>query len=185
MKVIKKIHIMAALLIFAPLSGIKALNSFESTSVKSPAESLQSGSQQQKQVSGVVRDAETQEPLIGVSIKVKGTNIATITDINGKYHLAWTNKSSTLVFSYIGKKTAEVSVNGRNTIDVALENVENTLSDVVVYTGYMTQKKADLTGSIAMANATDIKRGNSANAFKGLQGKMAGVMINPNGGNPA
>ena len=61
---------MAALLICAPLSGIKALNSFEAAPVMSPAENLQSGSQQQKQVSGVVTDAETQEPLIGVSIKV-------------------------------------------------------------------------------------------------------------------
>lgn len=51
------------------------------------------------------------------------------------------------------------------------------LSEVVVYTGYMTQKKADLTGSVAMANASDLKKNASANAMKSLQGKMAGVHI--------
>lgn len=59
------------------------------------------------------------------------------------------------------------------------------LSEVVVYTGYMTQKKADLTGSVAMASASDLKKNASANAMKSLQGKMAGVHITTNGGNPA
>ena len=150
-----------------------------------PGNATQQTSQQQKFVSGNVTDAETQEPLIGVSIKIKGTNIATVTDANGHYQLQLRTSQDILVFSYIGKKPVETQTNGRARLDVVMENDENTLSDVVIYTGYRTQKKADLTGSVAIANQADIARGNSANAMKGLQGKMAGVQITTNGGNPA
>lgn len=135
--------------------------------------------QQQKFVSGNVTDAETQEPLIGVSIKIKGTNIATVTDANGHYQLQLRTSQDILVFSYIGKKPVETQTNGRARLDVVMENDENTLSDVVIYTGYLTQKKADLTGSVAIANQADIARGNSANAMKASKGKWLAYRLQP------
>jgi len=143
------------------------------------------GAQQQKSISGTVTDAITNEPLIGVTVKVKGELTGTVTDADGRYQLNALSNRTMLVFSYIGKKTVEIAANGRSTINVTLEDDANTLSDVVIYTGYMTQRKADLTGSVAIANTIDITRSNSANAMKGLQGKMAGVLITTNGGNPA
>src|SRR5690606_24322127 len=69
------------------------------------------------------------------------------------------------------------------TIDVVLEDDNTVINEV--YVGYMTQRKADLTGSVAIANASDIAKNPSANAMKSLQGKLSGVHITTNGGNPA
>ena len=80
--------------------------------------------QQQKFVSGNVTDAETQEPLIGVSIKIKGTNIATVTDANGHYQIQLRTSQDILIFTYIGKKTVEIRTNGRARLDVVMENDE-------------------------------------------------------------
>lgn len=90
-----------------------------------------------------------------------------------------------LVFSYIGKKTEEAPVQGLSVLNITLQDDATMLSEVVVYTGYMSQRKADLTGSISLANASDIEKNPSANAMKSLQGKLSGVHITTNGGNPA
>ena len=139
---------------------------------------------QSKTVRGVVIEQITNEPLAGASVYVKGTTIGTMTDVNGSYQLNVPSDNSILVFSFIGKQTIERSVSGLSVIDVVLEE-DATLLDEVVFTGYMTQRKADLTGSISIATSADIVRNPSANAMKALQGKMAGVHITTNGGNPA
>lgn len=184
---VHKTNILASMLVLAAVMlpyGSRAGNA-RWADTPQPNERELAIAQQQRTVSGTVADKETGETLVGVSVKVRGGRAATITDINGRYQLNISSPQAVLVFSYIGKKTLEVAVNARTNIDAEMENDDNTLSDVVIYTGYMTQKKADLTGSIVMAGKSDIARGHSANAMKGLQGKMAGVLITTNGGNPA
>lgn len=148
------------------------------------ATQLPDETQQDKTVRGVVIEQNTNEPLPGASVYVKGTTVGTTTDIDGRYQLEVSSEDAVLVFSFIGKKTVERSVRGVTVINVVMED-EATMLDEVVFTGYMTQKKADLTGSVSIAASTDIIRNPSANAMKALQGKLPGVYITTNGGNPA
>lgn len=140
--------------------------------------------QQARVIQGTVLEEGTNEPLIGVNVIVKGTTIGTTTDVEGKYSIRIPSDNAILVFSYIGQKTEEYSVKGLRSLDIIMKSDATMLSEVVVYTGYMTQRKADLTGSVSMADTKDIKK-TSANAMKSLQGKMAGVKITTSGGNPA
>lgn len=141
--------------------------------------------QQGKMVRGVVTEKETNDPLIGVTVHVKGSTIGTATDADGQYQINVNSDNAILVFSYLGMTTEERSVKGVTVVDVAMREDATSLSEVVVYTGYMTQKKADLTGSLAMATASDIQKNPSANAMKSLQGKLPGVHITTNGGDPS
>ncbi|MGK6349948.1 SusC/RagA family TonB-linked outer membrane protein [Parapedobacter sp. DT-150] len=138
---------------------------------------------QDKIVRGIVSEAGTNEPLVGASVQVKGSAVGTVTNTAGRYEVTIASEEAILVFSYTGKKTVERPVKGLTVIDVVMEGEETMLSEV--YVGYMTQRKADLTGSIAIASADDIAKNPSANAMKSLQGKLAGVHITTNGGNPA
>ncbi|WP_223583444.1 SusC/RagA family TonB-linked outer membrane protein [Sphingobacterium sp. GVS05A] len=138
---------------------------------------------QQKIIRGEVRESGTNTALVGVNVRVKGRTGGTVTNSNGKYEIPIDSKESILVFTYTGKKTEERLVGENDLINVSLTDESNMLAEV--YVGYMTQRKADLTGSVAIANASDIARNPSANAMKSLQGKLAGVHITTNGGNPA
>lgn len=140
--------------------------------------------QQRRTISGVVTEKETGDVLPGVSVSIKGTTRGTMTDIDGRYSIEVDSPNNVLVFSYLGKRIIERPVGSFSTIDIILEDEENVLTEVV-YTGYMTQKKADLTGSLAMATAADIEKNPSANAMKSLQGKLPGVHITTNGGDPS
>lgn len=139
---------------------------------------------QTKTIRGIVIEQTTNDPLPGASVYVKGTTIGTTSDIDGKYQLNVPSEESILVFSFMGKKTVERPIKGMTVIDVIMED-DATVLEEVVYTGYMTQRKADLTGSISMATSDDIIKNPSANAMKALQGKLSGVHITTNGGNPA
>jgi TonB-linked SusC/RagA family outer membrane protein len=140
------------------------------------------GVAQEKTITGVVSEAGG-ETLSGVSVFVKGTTAGTITNVNGEYSIS-ANSNSILVFSYIGKKTVEIAVGNKTLLSVVMEDDVFILEDVVVQTGYMTQKKADLTGALALAGSEDLKQNPTANAMKALQGKLPGVFITSNG-NPA
>ena len=124
---------------------------------------------QGQSVKGKVADASTHEPLIGVSVIVKGTQNGAISDANGNYSLEIPSSNATLTFSYLGYHTIEMPVNGRSVIDVTLSE-DTKLLDEVVVVGYGTMRKKDLTGSVVqirpsiMANANpktvqDILRG--------------------------
>ncbi len=138
---------------------------------------------QQYLVRGEVRDSSTNAALAGVNVRIRGKAGGTATDANGRFELAVASKSDILVFSYTGKKTEERVVGESRLIHVSLVDEARMISEV--YIGYMTQRKADLTGSIAIADAEDIAKNPSANVMKSLQGKLAGVHITTNGGNPA
>src|SRR5690606_31273065 len=127
---------------------------------------------QPKQVKGAVTEEGTNQPLVGASIYIKGTTVGTVTNAAGVYEIGVADEDAVLVFSYTGMKTEERPVRGLSVINVTMGGEETMLSEV--YIGYMTQRKADVTGSIAMATADDIAKNPSANAMKSLQGKLAG-----------
>jgi TonB-dependent SusC/RagA subfamily outer membrane receptor len=134
------------------------------------------------EVKGQVSDSKG-ESLIGVSVKVKGTAIGVSTDANGRYTINVPDGSSVLVFTYIGYTTKEVSMAGRTSLDVVLEQNTEALQEVVVV-GYGTQKKSDLTGSVVSVTSKDIKDQAFSNINQALQGKVAGVAFTSTSGDP-
>ncbi|QZE15089.1 TonB-dependent receptor [Halosquirtibacter laminarini] len=130
---------------------------------------------------GVVTSKEDALTLPGVSIVVKGTNIGTVTDFNGKYSLK-VPEGSTVVFSFVGMKTQEV-VADRNTLNVTLKNSISDIDEVVVV-GYGVQKKALVTGANVNVKGEDIEKMNTGTAMEALQGVTPGVSITRNNGAP-
>jgi TonB-linked SusC/RagA family outer membrane protein len=126
-------------------------------------------------VKGVVNDEADKSSLPGVSVQVKGTKIGTTTDATGRYAIS-TPANATLVFSYLGYTSREVPVNNQTTLNVALSSSSQELEQVVVV-GYGTQRKKDLTGSIAQVKGEDLVRQPVQTATQALQGKVAGVQI--------
>jgi len=131
-------------------------------------------------VSGTVTSED--EPLIGVSVQVKGTSTGVVTDIDGAYTLD-VSTTDVLIFSYIGHTTQEVAVGNQTNIDVALEVDAAQLNEVIVV-GYSTQRKSDLTGSVAQLKGEDIEKYTFGDASQALQGRMAGVSVQQQGGAP-
>ncbi len=126
-------------------------------------------------VSGVVKD-NSGSPLPGVSVVIKGTTTGTITNANGEFNIK-SPKDATLVFSFIGMKTKEISVNGKTSINIVMES-ESIGLDEVVAIGYGYTKKKDLTGAVASVSADNlVKGGTVSNAAQALQGKTAGVQV--------
>lgn len=138
---------------------------------------------QDRTITGTVTDNK-QEPLIGVNVVVKGnTSVGAITDLNGKYSLSVPEGKATLVFSYIGYVTQEVSVGSRNTVDVVLVDDAQALDEVVVV-GYGVVKKRDLVGSIASVKSQDITAVPTSNVLESMQGKIAGLDMTRSSGQP-
>ena len=119
-------------------------------------------------------------PLIGVTIRVKDSSTGVVTDLDGNFQVD-APANATLVVSYVGFKDREINVNGRAVIEqIQLEPDDLTLDQVVVI-GYGTQKKADLTGSVSIVNADELKRVSHSNISSMLEGKVAGVQITSDG----
>ena len=113
--------------------------------------------------------------LTGVSVQIKGTTKGTLTNVEGQYSIN-TSESDVLVFSYVGYTTQEQPVNGRTEINVTMVTANAELTQVVVI-GYGTQKKRDLTGSIAVVSGDAVSKMPSTNPVASLQGKVAGLTI--------
>ena len=120
------------------------------------------------------------EPLIGVTVKVKGAREGVVTDIDGNFRIS-VQPDATLVISYVGYKEREVAVRSRATLGQLQIESDNVLLDQVVVVGYGTQKKADLTGSVAVVNADELKRISNSNISTMLEGKVPGVQITSDG----
>jgi TonB-linked SusC/RagA family outer membrane protein len=135
-------------------------------------------------IRGKVSD-ENGNGIPGVSIVLKGTNIGTATDSNGAYAIAVPdeNKNGTLVFSFIGYTTEEMPINGQSTIDVKLMPDIKTLSEVVVI-GYGTQKQREVTGAVGSVTTKDIAGVAVTGLDQALQGRIAGVQVTQNSGEP-
>lgn len=135
---------------------------------------------QQVKLTGNVTSASDKEPMIGVTIMVKGTPTGTVTDFDGNYSLE-VPSNGTLVFSMIGYKTQEIKVNNRTHINVAMAEDVEALDEVVVI-GYGAVKRSDLTSSISTVKGEDLKSMASGNAMTSLQGKVNGVQVTNAGG---
>ena len=104
-----------------------------------------------KELKGKITDGDG-SPLVGATVRVKGTNKGTLTDADGNYTLEAPDDATTLVVSYIGYAPQEIEIGGRASVNVSLEASASTLDEVVV-TGYGTQKKANLTGAVSVITA--------------------------------
>lgn len=136
----------------------------------------------QTMVTGKVTD-EQGAALAGVTISTKDSNVTTISDENGLYNIS-VSPAGTLIFTYIGTKTQEILVNGRNTIDVRML-VSNDDLDEVIIVGYGTRKKSDISSALVSVNADDIgKVHGGATVSTTLAGKMAGVSFRMTDGRP-
>ncbi len=134
---------------------------------------------QSKTVTGTVKN-ETNQPLSGVTVTVKGTNIGTSTDNQGKFSLLLSDDKGSLLFSYIGYATQEIPVKNQTTINVQLIPEAAALKDIVVV-GYGTQRKKDLTGSVATINVAEAKKISTNDITGLLQGRAPGVAVNSDG----
>ncbi|MEO8823914.1 MAG: TonB-dependent receptor [Ginsengibacter sp.] len=133
-------------------------------------------------VTGIVSGSDG-NPLIGASIHIKGSTIGVTSDANGAFSIS-TAPDAVLVVSYVGFQTSEISVNNRTSINVILQPLTTSLTDVVVI-GYGTQKKEDLTGAVSVVTSKDIENRPIIDAGEALQGKAAGVQVTSNSGKPA
>ena len=138
----------------------------------------------QRSISGVVTDAETAEPLIGVNILVVGTSTGTTTDFDGKYELNLPSDATEIQFSYTGYQPIQLTVGVSNQLDVQMTSGQ--LLDEVVVIGYGTVKREDATGSVQTVNSEQFNRGAITGPQELLSGKIAGVNItssaDPGGG---
>ena len=137
---------------------------------------------QTQAVTGVVTD-DLGDPLVGVSVSVKGTTNGAVTDLDGNYSLKNVKATDVLVFSYIGFSPKEMKVGNQTKIDLQMKEDQTSLEEVVVV-GYGTMKKKDLTGSVTTVGSDKLVEVPVANAAEALQGKMAGVQISVGEGSP-
>lgn len=136
--------------------------------------------QQTGKIKGTIVDSKTGEPVIGASVKVKGTKLAAVTDLNGEFELN-THANATLEISYVGFKETEVKAS--NGMKISLEEDTESLEEVVVV-GYGTQKKESLTGAMANIKGEKLKDITSATVENMLNGKVSGVYVAPGSGRP-
>ncbi|KAA3634651.1 MAG: hypothetical protein DWQ02_11060, partial [Bacteroidetes bacterium] len=133
-------------------------------------------------VTGSVFDADSQEPLIGVTIVETGTTNGTTTDFDGRYSLS-VSPGAELTFSYIGYESQVVALEGRSIIDVNLSISATALNEVVVV-GYGSMEKNNVTGAITTIKVEDLEKVPVPNAVEGLRGQVAGLRVSRTNGQP-
>ncbi|MYF41217.1 MAG: TonB-dependent receptor [Rhodothermaceae bacterium] len=140
------------------------------------------GLQQDVTITGTVTDVEG-DPLGGATVRVPETFIGTATDVDGNYELTVPDDATILVFSFVGFVTQEVAIEGRTVIDVMMEEDMAGLEEIIV-TGYGTQLRKDVTGSIASVSAADLASRPVASVEKTLQGLIPGINVADRSANP-
>jgi len=133
-------------------------------------------------ISGTVKDSRG-DALPGVSVMLKGTQTGAISDNTGAYRISVPGAAGTLIFKFVGMETQEIPIGTKNVIDVVLKDSESRLDEVVVV-GYGSMRKAEVTSAIASISAKDIKDLPQAGVDQMLQGKVSGVTVSNNGGQP-
>ena len=136
---------------------------------------LSVGASAQVTITGKVTGSDDQLPVIGASIKVKGTSQGTMTDATGSFALN-AKPTDVLVVSFLGYRTQEMTIGNRTSLAIVLKQEDNTLSEIVV-TGYTAQRKKDLTGAVTVVDVAQLKSQPAASAVEALQGKAPGVQI--------
>ena len=134
------------------------------------------------QLTGTILDGMG-EPVIGANVLVKGTTNGVVTDLNGKFSLQ-VKPNDILQISYIGYNSQEVAVKGQHTLNITLKEDVESLDEVVVV-GYGTMKKKDLTGSVSSVKADELTAFTVANPVQALQGRVPGVVLSQNTGDPS
>ncbi|MCL7988070.1 TonB-dependent receptor [Sphingobacterium sp. lm-10] len=165
-----------ALLAVAALS----FNTLQAVPLKRDGERLQI-TQRQETILGRVNDASTNEPISGVTITVRGTNVSTQTDENGQFSIE-AQTGQTLVASFLGYKKAEMRVSS-STVNFSLDTEGEDLEEVVVV-GYGTMRKSDVTGSISVAKGEEMVKAQNFSALDNLRGQAAGVNVYSNSSQP-
>ena len=144
------------------------------------ASGTEQSAQQQNVLKGVVKD-HNGEPIIGATVREKGTNNATITDVNGRYSINVKNRNAVLVVSYVGYLTAEI--NSGKAGEIHLQEDNKMLNELVVI-GYGTQRKGDITSAVASVKAEDFNAGKIGDAAELVKGKIAGLSVVNSSGDP-
>ena len=134
-------------------------------------------------VSGVVKDAQTGEPVIGAGVMLKASNVGTLTDLDGSYLVKVNDSKGILVVSAIGYKTQEILIKERTTIDVLLETDAESLQDAVVI-GYGTQKKATVTGALTTVSTEIVGKATTPTLANALGGTVPGLISRQRSGEP-
>ena len=137
---------------------------------------------QQKKITGTVLN-EQGEVLIGATVKVEGTTLGAITDVNGKFSLDVSDPNATLSVSFIGYIAQKVSIAGKTTIDIIMVATVASLDEVVVV-GYGTQKRTTLSGSVSVVKGDVVSKIPVANVTNAMAGQIAGVLSRQQGGQP-
>jgi TonB-dependent starch-binding outer membrane protein SusC len=137
----------------------------------------------QKTIRGKVSDSVDKLGMPGVTVVVKGSNIATQTDMAGQYVIQVPKAEAILVFSFVGKLAKEITVGSQSEINITLNDDAALLGEVVVI-GYGSQKKKDLTGSVVSVSSADFVKGQITTPEQLVSGKLAGVQITSNSGAP-
>ena len=132
-------------------------------------------------VTGTVIGESDQEPIIGAYVKVKGSTVGAVTDLNGTYMLKGVSGKATLVISCVGYATQEIPVKDRHTLHITLKDEASDLNEVVVI-GYGAVKKGDLTSSISAIKGDKLEHMSTGNVMNALQGQVNGVQISNAGG---
>ncbi|UBM60867.1 TonB-dependent receptor [Marinilongibacter aquaticus] len=136
----------------------------------------------EKVLKGVVKDAEGQ-PVIGATVLAKGTTIGTITDVEGKFTLTVPETVNALTVSFIGYLSQDVTLAGKNQLEVVLQEDIAKLNEVVVV-GYGQQKKRDITGAVVSVSEENFTQGANYNAAQLINGKASGVMVSQSSSAP-
>lgn len=135
---------------------------------------------QNRTISGKVTD-DTGNPISGATVTVKGSRTAVTTDVNGNYTITVDSRASTLVISYVGKASDEVSIGNSSVINVSLKQEDSVMQEVVVV-GYGTQRRKDLTGNVSRISGESIRNTPVQSFDQALSGRAAGVNVTiPNG----
>ncbi|MDR2860018.1 MAG: TonB-dependent receptor [Mediterranea sp.] len=149
---------------------------------KEPISKTELIQQQTRTITGTITD-EFKEPLIGVNVSIRGTTNGTITNINGRFSIQGVTSGATLVVSYVGYITQQISVGNTTNFNIILVEDAKTLEEVVVV-GYGTQKKESLSGAITAIRSDEITTTKTENLVTNLQGKMPGLLIRQQTGEP-
>jgi TonB-linked SusC/RagA family outer membrane protein len=145
--------------------------------------SFATASAQSQTISGTVSSGTSNQPLPGVSVQVKGTSKGAVSAADGKFTIAGVSPTDTLVFSDIGFITQKRLVGGNKTMDIALQENKTELNELIV-TGYRSQTRGSVTGSITSVSGNDLKDAPYDNLSNALAGRLSGVTISQSSGTP-
>ena len=141
-------------------------------------------SAQNRQINGTVTSSDSLKALLGTTVNVKGTNISTSTNKTGKYTLNVPQSATTLIFSFVGMKTVEEKIEGRSTINVTLADDVIEFETVIITALGLKGERDKIASSISTIKGNSIVQSGETGLLNGLSGKVAGVLVTRNGGDP-